>query len=177
MPDLVTILQRAKSGDPDAQFSAGHVYQGGLLGQARNLGEAQRWYERAAHTGHVDSMTHLALLFLQDLPRAGGTKDVVRGREWFERAAAQAGALQLAIEVSTVRLDDKHLRSHEFELQRGRHMAIITVKSRGEVTLVGPFSRGKAEGPCRSFPLEPSVEFDDALADFLSRYVEEAATP
>ena len=31
---------------------------------------------------------------------------------------------------------------------------IVTVKSRGEVTLVGPFHAGKAEGPCKSFPFD-----------------------
>jgi len=108
MPDLVTILRRAKAGDPEAQFSAGNVYQGGLLGQARNLGEAQRWYERAAHNGHVDSMTHLAILFLQDLPREGGAKDVVRGREWFERAAAQ-GDIDAMYQLGRLHLADEQL--------------------------------------------------------------------
>ena len=95
MPELVSILQRAKSGDPEAQFRAGNVYQGGLLGQARNLGEASRWYQRAAHSGHVDSMLQLALLVLGDLPRAGASRDVVRARQWYERAAAlgDAGAM------------------------------------------------------------------------------------
>lgn len=102
---------------------------------------------------------------------------VAAGLDSFQTAATQAGAPHLAISVSAVRVDDKHLRSHEFELERGRHKAIITVKSRGEVTLVGPFRGGKTEGPCRSFPLESSAEFEAALADFLSAYVEEAATP
>ena len=52
----------------------------------------------------------------------------------------------------------------EFELVRGRHCAIVTAKSRGEVTLVGPFHKGKNEGPCRSLPFDaatvPSVDLD-----------------
>jgi hypothetical protein len=95
----------------------------------------------------------------------------------FHAAARKAGAPNLAPEVSPVRADDKHVRSCEFELVRGRHRAIVTVKSRGEITLVGPFRAGKAEGPCRSFPLEKSDEFEAALADFLSAFVEDAATP
>jgi hypothetical protein len=95
----------------------------------------------------------------------------------FHAAASKAGAPHLAPAVSPVRADDKHVRSCEFELVRGRHRAIITVKSRGEVTLVGPFRAGKPEGPCRSFPLAPSDEFEAALADFLAAFVEDAATP
>jgi hypothetical protein len=53
----------------------------------------------------------------------------------------------------------------------------VTVKSRHEVTLVGPFRIGKAEGPCRSFPLEHSDEFADSLADFMSAFVDQAASP
>jgi hypothetical protein len=69
------------------------------------------------------------------------------------------------------------VRSYQFELSRGRHRAIVTVKSRGEVTLVGPFRAGKTEGPCRSFPLASSQEFEEALARFLVSFVEDAATP
>ena len=97
--------------------------------------------------------------------------------ERFHAGAAAAGAPQLRIEVSPVRVDDKHLRSVEFELQRGRHRAIVTAKSRGEVTLVGPFRVGKVEGPCLSFPFDAEDEFSNALAGFLERFAEEAATP
>ena len=102
---------------------------------------------------------------------------VVEALERFHRAAAEAGAPHLRVELSEVRADDKHLRSFEFELFRGRHRAIVTVKSRAEVTLVGPFRSGKAEGPCRSFPLEHSDEFADSLADFMSAFVDQAASP
>ncbi len=95
----------------------------------------------------------------------------------FHAAAAKAGADFLSPQVSDVRVDDKHVRSYQLELSRGRHRAIITVKSRGEVTLVGPFRVGKTEGPCRSFPLPGSDEFEDALSVFLVAFVEDAATP
>jgi len=46
------------------------------------------------------------------------------------------------------------------------------------VPLVGPFRAGKPEGPCRSLPFDaPVEELDAALAEFLERVVEEAATP
>lgn len=97
----------------------------------------------------------------------------------FEEAARGAGAAALGIQVSELRLDDKHVRAVEFELRRGRHVAIVTVKSRGDVTLVGPFHAGKKEGPCASFPARPEADAElcRALGDFLERFVEEATTP
>jgi len=103
--------------------------------------------------------------------------EVARAVGRFNASAVEAGASQMDVRVSDVRPDDKHLRSFQFELLRGRHRAIVTVKSRAEVTLVGPFHQGKVEGPCRSFPLAGSDEFDPALADFLAAFVEDAATP
>jgi len=54
---------------------------------------------------------------------------------------------------------------------------VITIKSKGEVTLVGPFRIGKKEGPCRSFPVAANEEINDALGDFLERFLQEAASP
>lgn len=83
----------------------------------------------------------------------------------------------LRVEVTPPRLDDKHVHAIEFDLARGRHRAIVIVKSKGEVTLVGPFRAGKNEGPCRTFPFEEAADLDDALADFLERFLEEATAP
>ena len=95
----------------------------------------------------------------------------------FHGAAADAGAPHLRIEVTPVRLDDKHVRAIAFEVRRGRHAGVVTVKSRGEVTLVGPFRSGKTEGPCRTFPWDARDDIDRALGDFLLRFLEEATTP
>ena len=95
----------------------------------------------------------------------------------FHQAAVAAGAPHLRIELSPVRTDDKHLRSVEFDLSRGRYRAIITAKSRGDVTFVGPFRSGKTEGPCKSFPFGARDELQSALAGFLESFLEEAATP
>jgi hypothetical protein len=103
--------------------------------------------------------------------------DVARALAAFLDAASAMGAPHMDSEVSAVRVDDKHLHAFQFELRRGHHRAIVTVKSRPEVTLVGPFRIGKAEGPCRSFPLEHSDEFADSLADFMSAFVDQAASP
>ncbi len=83
----------------------------------------------------------------------------------------------LRVVLSELRLDDKHLHAIEFELERGRHRAIVTIKQRGEVTLVGPFRLGKAEGPCRSFPFSAEGEIEHALGDFLCHFIEAAVSP
>ncbi len=102
---------------------------------------------------------------------------VAEALDAFHEASAAAGAPQLRVELTRTRVDDKHVRSVEFSVQRGRHRAVVTVKSRGEVTLVGPFKAGKTEGPCRTFPIGAGSEISAALGEFLERFLEEAATP
>jgi hypothetical protein len=102
---------------------------------------------------------------------------VVDAVEHFHAGVTETGAPHLRIEVSEVRVDDKHVRAVEFDLLRGRHKAVVVVKARGDVTLVGPFQLGKTEGPCQSFALEASDEFDEALGSFLERFSEEALEP
>ena len=95
----------------------------------------------------------------------------------FHEAARAAGAPQLEVVLGATRSDDKHLRAVQFDLRRGVHGAVVTVKSRGEVTLVGPFRQGKAEGPCKSFPIDAEGEIEAALGEFLTRFLREAASP
>jgi hypothetical protein len=92
----------------------------------------------------------------------------------FHRAA---GSPQLAVDLSDVRPNEKHIRSVEFELSRGRHRALVTAKSKGEVTLVGPFQTGKDEGPCNRLPFDAGPKLRDALGDFLQQFLEAAAAP
>jgi hypothetical protein len=103
--------------------------------------------------------------------------EVAEALDAFHRAAAAAGAPHLHVDLSPVRTDDKHLRSIEFEIWRGRYRAIVTAKSRGDVTFVGPFRSGKTEGPCKSFPIDARDEIQGALASFLETFLEDAATP
>ena len=104
-------------------------------------------------------------------------RDVAQALSAFNRTVEAAGVTQLKVEQSEIRPDDKHLRSVQFDIRRGRHRAIVTIKSRGEVTLVGPFRTGKVEGPCKSFPFDSELEVSDALSAFLESFLEEAATP
>ena len=103
--------------------------------------------------------------------------EVSRALDAFAVAAARAGAPQISVRLGDARTDDKHIRSVEFDITRGRHRAIVTVKARGEVTLVGPFHAGKVEGPCKTFPYAAEGELAGALGDFLEKFLEEAATP
>jgi hypothetical protein len=100
---------------------------------------------------------------------------VAGGLEAYHEATGDAP--QLRVELGPVRPDDKHVRSVEFDLVRGRMRAIVTVKSRGEVTLVGPFKAGGTEGPCKSFPFDAREELDKALGEFLESFLQAAATP
>ncbi len=92
-------------------------------------------------------------------------------------AEAIADAPQLAVELGPVRSDEKHVRSVEFELRHGRTRGLFVVKSRGELTLVGPFRTGKTEGPCQRLSWEAEEERAEAVARFVERFLEEAATP
>ena len=103
--------------------------------------------------------------------------EVGRALEAFHRAAREAGADHLEVQLSPLRIDDKHLRAVQFDLSRGRHRAIVTAKSRGDLTLVGPFRGGHTEGPCKSFPFDAQDEIRRALAEFLESFLEAAATP
>lgn len=134
-----------------------------LAALGRSLGERE-----ADHRGELDAARSCA-----ESLRA----DIALALSKFHAAAAEAGAPHLQVELSDVRLDDKHLRAVEFDLVRGCHKAVIVAKCRGELTLVGPFRKGKAEGPCHSFPIDARQEIQHALASFLERFLEEAATP
>jgi hypothetical protein len=103
--------------------------------------------------------------------------EVVEALEGWREAVLANGAPQLAVTVGETRPDAKHVRAVEFDIVRGRHRAIVTVKSRGDVTLVGPFHVGKTEGPCKSFPFAAEEEIAGALGEFLERFLIEASTP
>lgn len=107
----------------------------------------------------------------------GLREQVARAVDCFHAATAAAGAPHLRVHVGEIRSDDKHLRAVEFDLVRGRHKAVVTAKSRGQVTLVGPFQVGKAEGPCLSFPFDAGEELERALGSFLEKFLEQAAAP
>jgi len=129
----------------------------------RELGERE-----GAHRAELDEARRCAAALRAQLADA---------LEGFREAVSAAGAPHLAVSLGELRPDDKHARAVEFDLARGRHRAIVTVRARGEVTLVGPFHAGKTEGPCKTFPFAAETELQKALGDFLENFLAEAATP
>ena len=102
---------------------------------------------------------------------------VKAGLQAFELAAKEAGAPHLAVELSDPRIDDKHLHAVQFDVARGRHRVIVTVKSKGAVTLVGPFKDGKEEGPCKQHEIDDDPGIDAGLSKVLAEFLERAFTP
>lgn len=99
---------------------------------------------------------------------------VRKALDGFEQAAAEAGSPHLKIVLSDPELDAKHIRAVQFEIARGRTRAIVTAKSRGDVTLVGPFDHGKPEKPCRSLSLDDPGPIEEALGDLLEQFLDQA---
>lgn len=144
---------------------------------APSLGELRERLEEIGRRVGAEEAAHRAAL-----EEAHRRADALRGLvadalDGFSAAAAASGSPHLRIELGATRLDDKHIRAVEFEIRRGRHLGIVTVKSRGEVTLVGPFRAGKNEGPCMTFPFAAERELLQSLGDFLERFLAEAFTP
>ena len=138
-----------------------------LVGRLQEIGRKIGTRE-AAHRAALDTAREVA-----ERLRAR-VADAIEG---FHAGAKDAGAPHLRVDVREPCLDHKHARAVQFELSRGRCKALVTVKSRGDVTMVGPFLQGKAEGPCRKFPFGAEAEIDAALGDFLERFLEEASAP
>jgi hypothetical protein len=97
--------------------------------------------------------------------------------EAFRERAAEIGAPYLGnLEVSAVEPDEKHVDCVQFRVARGRIelLCIAIAEGPGKVRLVGPFKRGKEEGPCADAPLRgPDVV--KALEDRIEQLVREAA--
>ncbi|MCE2390121.1 MAG: hypothetical protein J4G09_01400 [Proteobacteria bacterium] len=92
----------------------------------------------------------------------------------FVTRARALGAEHLGdVVVSEVEPDEKHVDCLQFSVERGRHVLLcvaIAGESGGKIRLVGPFRRGKTEGPCADQPLRgPEVEaaLDQGLLDLL----------
>jgi hypothetical protein len=134
-----------------------------LAAAGRTIGERESAHEAALGEAHQRAEALRA--------------QVAEAVEAFHAAAARAGSPHLRLAVGPVHLDDKHVRAVEFAVERGRHVALVIVKARGDVTLVGPFRTGKTEGPCRTFAWDAEAEIEAALGDFLERFLEEATTP
>jgi TPR repeat protein len=56
-----SLLKKAESGDPGAQFNVALNYDGGTNGAELDHAKAAEWYKKAAEQGHVSAMFNLAV--------------------------------------------------------------------------------------------------------------------
>jgi len=62
--DLREIKKLAESGDVEAQFNLGFMYDQGQ-GVPQNYSKAIKWYRKAADQGHVDAQYFLGTMYVQ----------------------------------------------------------------------------------------------------------------
>ena len=82
--DLFRLLEKAKGGDPEAQFRIGLAYDTGI-GVKRDHSQAADWYRKAANSGHPGAQNNLAGLYSRGL---GVPQSDVEAFRWYMRAAA-----------------------------------------------------------------------------------------
>ena len=117
------------------------------------------------------------------LPGIREAAEALRGQaqacvEAFARRARTLGAEHLAsVVVSPVSPDEKHVDCLQFSVERGRHVLLciaIANAEGGKMRLVGPFKRGKAEGPCGDHPLR-GAELEQGLEQRLLDLLRQAS--
>jgi hypothetical protein len=95
----------------------------------------------------------------------------------FVARAQELGASHLAhVDVSEVLPDEKHVDCLSFRVRRGRFelLCIAVAGASPKIRTVGPFRRGKTEGPCADYDLAaPQIEGE--LADRIEELLREAA--
>jgi hypothetical protein len=97
--------------------------------------------------------------------------------EAFRQRASEIGAPYLGnIEVSPVEPDEKHVDAVQFRISRGRIELLCVAIARGEgkMRVVGPFKRGKDEGPCAEAGLR-GAEVEKLLEERVDALLREAA--
>ncbi len=75
----------AESGQADAQFNLGVLYDEGL-GVKQDQAQAVQWYRRAAEQGHAQAQYNLAVLYASGL---GVAQDYAEAARWYRQAALQ----------------------------------------------------------------------------------------
>lgn len=81
--DFSKIFQRAESGNTDAQFEIGLMYESGC-GVKPDYERAFHWYRKAANAGHPSAQNNLGGLYLHGLGTTQSDEDAVK---WYFRAA------------------------------------------------------------------------------------------
>ena len=101
----------------------------------------------------------------------------VRAVDVFSGRARELGAEYLCgVSVSEVEADEKHVDCVQFGVSRGRWQVfcVAIADEPTRVRLVGPFRRGKAEGPCSDHAPRGS-DVENAVDERVERLIREAA--
>jgi len=81
--DNTYLIEDARRGDMEAQYTLGHLYLKGRGGFERNFGSGVEWMRKAAEAGHEDAPFDLAMALLD----AGDSKSREKAFYWLKKAA------------------------------------------------------------------------------------------
>lgn len=87
-PEFLETLQKAKSGDAEAQCRLGECYAHGT-GVEENKEEAVKWFRKAAEQGNAEAQYHLGECYYDG---EGVEQDIEEAVEWYREAAEQGYA-------------------------------------------------------------------------------------
>ena len=110
------LMEMAESGDTDAQYLVGKLYQNGPVLIPDNV-EAQYWFELSARQSHVAAQCELGKLLLCDDPEVC---DPALGIQWLEYAANNGS------DPAVYRLGKEYLRGEIVEKDSAKAMKYLT---------------------------------------------------
>lgn len=96
---LKELLAKAETGDAEAQFKLGIIYESGK-GVPQNFAESIKWTRKAAEQGFAEAQTRLGKCYGEG---RGVPKDIKEETKWYRRAAEQGdadGQTMLAMRVN-----------------------------------------------------------------------------
>lgn len=88
IPSFNELMLRAKSGDLDAQYSIGTMYDVGE-GIEENEEKAIEWYLKAASQGHAQAQYMMGMMYETSEHLSN---DAHQSLEWFQKSAAQGNS-------------------------------------------------------------------------------------
>jgi len=86
--DNVTLMEKASSGDANAQYELGKMYVTGE-GEPQDFAQGAMWYRRAADQGYADAQLSLGAMYARG---HGVPQDNVQAAFWMRKSADQGGA-------------------------------------------------------------------------------------
>ena len=84
--DINAIIEKAKTGNVNAQYTLGRYYFLGLNGIKQSYSKAAYWWEKAAEQGHSNAQFNLGICYSDG---KGVEQSYSKAAYWYERAAEQ----------------------------------------------------------------------------------------